>query len=211
VREGRAAHVVVDRLALVAEARRAVRHHALALGRADRGAKIGLLAEAAFALAAFRRVERNHVIACLDRRHARPDLADDARTFMTENRRKDSFAVEAVERVGIGVTDSGRFYLDEDLTGLRAVQIDLDDFERLLGLECDSSAGLHLELHIFFSSRCPDLPRRAPRLSGLIIWSPCRLFPPECRRRVYLRAWEVAPGRPRHAHGRADRRRGRPC
>src|SRR5579859_6060037 len=63
VRERRAAHVVVDGLALVGEARRAVRHQALALGGADRRAEIGLLAEAAFALAAFGRVERNHVIA----------------------------------------------------------------------------------------------------------------------------------------------------
>ena len=195
----------------MAEARGAVRHHALALGGADGGAEIGLLAQAAFALAAFRRVERNHVIAGLDRRHARPDLADDAGALMTEDRRKDAFAVEAIERVGVGVTDSGRLYLDEDLTGLRAFQIDLDDFKRLLGLECDSGAGLHLKLHIFFSSRCTDLPRRAPRMLGMIIWSPCRPFPPQCRRRVCLHAWQAARGRPRHSRGRADRRRGRPC
>src|SRR5437879_12688918 len=97
------------------------------------------------------------MIACLDRRHARPYFADDARTLMTEDRRKDSFAVKAIERVSVGVTDSGRLYLDEDFTGLRAFQIDLDDFKRLLGLECDSSAGLHLKLHKFFSSRCMDL------------------------------------------------------
>ena len=84
------------------------------------------------------------MIAGLDRRHARPDFADDAGALMTEDRRKDSFAVEAVERVGVGVTDSGRLYLDEDLAGLRAFQVDLDDFKRLLGLECDSGAGLHL-------------------------------------------------------------------
>ena len=83
VREGRAAHVVEDRLALVAEARGAVRHHALALRGADRGAQIGLLAQAAFALPAFRRVERDHVIARLHRDHAGADLANDAGAFMT--------------------------------------------------------------------------------------------------------------------------------
>src|SRR5271169_149310 len=44
VRKSRTAHVVVDRLALVAEARGTIRHHALALGRADRGTEIGFLA-----------------------------------------------------------------------------------------------------------------------------------------------------------------------
>ena len=42
VRKGRAAHIVVDRLALIAEARGAVGHQAFALGRADRGAEVGL-------------------------------------------------------------------------------------------------------------------------------------------------------------------------
>src|SRR3546814_8168884 len=51
VGEGRAAHVMEDRLPLVAEAAGAVRHHALALGRADGGAQIGLARQAAFALA----------------------------------------------------------------------------------------------------------------------------------------------------------------
>ncbi|MEH2541386.1 hypothetical protein V1287_005320 [Bradyrhizobium sp. AZCC 1699] len=81
------------------------------------------------------------MIAGLDRRHARPDFADDACALMTEYRRKDSFAVESVERVGIGVADSGRLYLNEDFTGLRAFQIDLDDFKRLFGFERDSGAG----------------------------------------------------------------------
>jgi hypothetical protein len=151
---------VEDRLALVTEARGAVRHHTLALRGAYGGAEVGLLAEAAFALPAFGRVERNHVIARLDRRHARPYFADDARALMTKDRRKDSFAVEAVKRVGVGVANPGRLYFDENFAGLRAFQIDLNDFKRLLGLECDSSASLHLKLHISFSSRCTDLPGR---------------------------------------------------
>jgi hypothetical protein len=75
VREGRAAHVVEDRLALVAEAAGAVGHHALALGGADRGAEIGLAAEARLTLAAFGRVERDDVVADFDRGDAGPDLA----------------------------------------------------------------------------------------------------------------------------------------
>src|SRR6185437_496522 len=55
IRERRAAHVMKNGLALVAEARGAVRHQTLALRGADRGAEVGLLAQAAFALPAFRR------------------------------------------------------------------------------------------------------------------------------------------------------------
>ena len=67
---------------------------------------------------------------------------------MAEDRGKDALAVEAVERVGVGVADAGRLDLDQDFAGLRSFQIDLDDLERLLGFERDSGAGLHSQLHI---------------------------------------------------------------
>jgi hypothetical protein len=66
---------------------------------------------------------------------------------MPEDRGEDAFAVEAVERIGIGVTDARRLDLDQDLAGLRAFQVELDDLKRLLGFECDCGAGLHLGLH----------------------------------------------------------------
>ena len=67
VREGRAAHVVEHVVAVAAEAAGAVRHHALALRGADRGAEIGAPRQAGFALPAFRRVERDDVVAGLQR------------------------------------------------------------------------------------------------------------------------------------------------
>src|SRR5262249_13848586 len=120
VREGRTAHVMIDRLAPIAEARCAIRHHALALGSADWRAQIGLLAEAAFALTAFGRVERNDVIPRLDRGNAGADLADDARAFMTKDGRKNSLAVEAIERVGVGMANARGLDLDQDLARLRS-------------------------------------------------------------------------------------------
>src|SRR6185312_13636508 len=57
--------------------------------------------------------------------------------------------VEAGERVIVGVADAGRLDFDQDLAGLRAIQIDLDDLERLLRLESDRSTSLH---------RCSLLP-----------------------------------------------------
>src|ERR1019366_8993629 len=62
------------RRAVAGKARGAIRHHTFALRRADRRAEIGLLRQAGFALAAFRRVERDDVIALLQGRHDRPDL-----------------------------------------------------------------------------------------------------------------------------------------
>ena len=90
VREGRAAHVMEDGLALVAEAAGAVRHHALALGRANGGAEIGLARKARLTLAAFGRVQRDHVVARLDAGHAGADFAHHARTLMTEDRRENA-------------------------------------------------------------------------------------------------------------------------
>ena len=88
VRERRAAHVVEHVVAVAAEARGAVRHHALALRGADRGAEIGAPRETGFALPAFRRVERDDVIADFERRHAGADLAHDARALVAEDRRE---------------------------------------------------------------------------------------------------------------------------
>src|SRR6202167_3513902 len=144
IRESRAAHIVEDRLALMAETRGAVRHQALALGGADRGAQIGLLAEAAFALAAFGGVERDHVIAGLHRGDARADLPDDAGALMAEDRGENSFAVQTIQRIGIGVTDARRLDLDKDFASLWTIQVEFDDLKRLFCLERDCGACLHL-------------------------------------------------------------------
>src|SRR5690606_16723595 len=68
--EGRAAHVVVDRLTVVGEAAGAVRHHALALGGAHGGAQVGLAALAEQALPALGGVQRNDVVTRLYRGYA---------------------------------------------------------------------------------------------------------------------------------------------
>ena len=141
--KGRAAHVVENRVAFVAEARGTVGHQALALRGADRRAEIGLLTETAFALPAFRRVQRDHVIAWLDRGDAGSHLAHDASAFMAQDRRENSFAVESIQRIGVSVTDSRRLDLDQDLTRFRAFQIEFDDFERLLGFKSNRGARFH--------------------------------------------------------------------
>src|ERR1700722_4899331 len=143
VRERRAAHVVIDGLALVAEARGTVGPHALALGGADSRTQIGLLAQAAFALATFWRVERNDVVAWFHRSHAGADFTYDASALVAEDGWKQAFAVEAIERVGIRVANAGGLDLDQDLTRLRPFQIEFDNFQWLLGFESDGGACLH--------------------------------------------------------------------
>src|SRR3546814_10795798 len=64
--EGRAAHVVVQRLAFVREATAAAGHPALALGGAHRHAQVGLAGLAEFALPAFGAVHRDPVVAGRD-------------------------------------------------------------------------------------------------------------------------------------------------
>ena len=88
IREGRGAHVMEDLVAAEREPAGAVGHHALALGRADRGAEIGLARQAVLALPAFRRVERDDVVALLQAGHPGPDIDDDAGALMAEDRRE---------------------------------------------------------------------------------------------------------------------------
>jgi hypothetical protein len=143
VRERRGAHVVEQLLAVEREARGAVRHQALALGGADGGAQIGLAREARRTLPAFRRVERDDVVALLHAGHARPDVDDDAGALMAEDGGEQPFGVGAGERELVGVADAGRLDLDQHLAGFRPVELDLGDLERLGLLECDRGAGFH--------------------------------------------------------------------
>ena len=93
--EGRAAHVVKDRVAVAAETAGAVRHQAFALRGSDRRTKIGSTRETGFALAALRRVERNDMIANFQRAHTRTNIAYDARAFVAQDCRKQTFWVRA--------------------------------------------------------------------------------------------------------------------
>src|SRR5258708_14293990 len=100
------------------------------------------------------------MIARLHRSDACAHLANNPGTLMTEDRRKDSFAVEAVKCVGVGVTNAGRLYFDKDFASFRAIQIKLNDFKRLFCFERDSSASLHLShlpSKIFLELGCPIL------------------------------------------------------
>ena len=154
VGEGRGAHIVEQPVAADGEAAGAVRHQALALGLADRDAEIGLAGEAEFAMAAFRRVERNHMVAGLERGDAGAGIDDHARSLMAQNGGKQPLRVCPGERVGIGMANAGRPDLHQDLALAGAVEFHGFDAERLAGFQGYGGAGLH--------GRRPPLDDRRP-------------------------------------------------
>src|SRR5262245_53400703 len=106
IRECGRAHVMVQLLAVEREARGAVGHDALTLRRADGGAQIGLARQTRRALPAFRRIERNDVVALLHAGHTRPHIDHDAGALVAEDGREQSFRIGAGERELVGVTDA---------------------------------------------------------------------------------------------------------
>ena len=141
--EGRAAHVVIDGLAVVAEACRAIGHHALALGGAHGHAQIGLSALAEQAFAAFGGVQRNHMVAGLDAGHAFAHFHHDARAFVAQHGREDAFGVVTAQGESVGMTDAGMGDLDQHLASLGRRDVDFDDLQGFSGFEGYGGAGFH--------------------------------------------------------------------
>src|ERR1700681_1630099 len=123
VGEGRAAHVVIHGFAVEGESAGPVGHHALALRRANRSAKVGLARQARLALPAFGRIERNDVVALLDTRHAWAHVDHDAGALVTQDSRKEPFRIGAGTREFVGMADAGRFDLDQHFARLRSSQL----------------------------------------------------------------------------------------
>jgi hypothetical protein len=132
-----------DRLAADREARSAVGHQALALGGADRGAEIGLARQAGRALPAFRRVQRNDVIALLDTGDALADVDHDARALMAEDRRKQPFRIGAGQCEFVGMADAGRLDLDQHFALARSLELNSGYFQRLSSSDGDGGANIH--------------------------------------------------------------------
>jgi len=145
IREGRAAHVVMDGLALVGESRGTVRHQPLALCGADLLAEIGLGVQAVLALAALRRIERYDVVAGFQRGDARPDLDYDASAFVAHDGRKQPFRIGTRDGEVVRVADTGGLDLDQDFASLRPLDVDLDDFKRLTSGKGDGGTRFHGE------------------------------------------------------------------
>src|SRR5262249_19549206 len=107
------------------------------------GAEVGLARQAAFAGAAFGRVERDHVVALLERDHARPDIDHDAGALVAEDHREKAFRIATRARELVGVADTRRLDLDQHLADLRACEIDRLDLEVLARFVADCGFRLH--------------------------------------------------------------------
>ena len=79
--------------------------------------------QAIFALTAFRGIERDYVIAGLERGDAFADFQHDTGTLMAENGRECAFWIGAGQGELVGMADTGCLDLDQNLTRLRAFQI----------------------------------------------------------------------------------------
>ena len=143
IRKGRCAHVVVDGFAAERKTRGAVGHQALALGSADRGAEIGLARKAGRALPAFRRVQRNNVIAFFHTGDAATDIDNHARALMAEDRRKQPFGVSARQCEFVGVANAGGLDLDHHLALARPLELHGGYFQRLSRGGGDGGANIH--------------------------------------------------------------------
>src|SRR6266446_9923506 len=133
---------MMDLVCAAREPAGAVRHHPLALRRADRHAQIGFARQAIFALSAFWCVERDHMIALGDACYLAPDIDDDAGALMSEACREEPFGISPRQGELVGVADPGRLDLEQNLPVFWPVELDGFDRERLPGLVSDSSAGL---------------------------------------------------------------------
>ncbi len=143
VAEGAGAHVVEDRLAVDAEAAGGIGHQALALRAADQLAQVGLAREAELALAALGGVERDHVVALLERGDARAHVHHHARAFMAQDGREDAFRIGAREGVVIGVADACGLDFHQHLAELRALEVHGLDGQGFAGFPGNGCFGLH--------------------------------------------------------------------
>lgn len=131
-----------NRLTLVGKTRGAIGHQALALGRTDGLAQVGLAREAEFAFAAFRGVQRDHVIADRDRGHALADGFNHRATFVPQDRRENAFRVSPRQGVGIGMANAGRDHAQQHFAGLGHGDIHFNDLKGFLGFEGHGGTGL---------------------------------------------------------------------
>ncbi len=142
--ERRGAHEVAQRLAVPAEARRAVGQEPESLLVANRDAAVRARAEAMDALAALGGEQRDDVVARRDEpAPAVTDLLHHTGAFVAEHTRRVAGRVGSGGRVQVGVADAAGREPDERLARLRLVEVDLLDGERLSELLQDGGADPH--------------------------------------------------------------------
>jgi hypothetical protein len=133
---------VIDRLAVHVQPMMAAQQLAGGARRHRALADIGPSLEAAPAAAAAHVEGEADMIADLDVVHARAELDDLARAFVTQHDRRRPRPV-AIDQRQIGVAEAGAAHLDQHLALAGRIEIELDDLDRLALGEGARRAALH--------------------------------------------------------------------
>ena len=94
-------------------------------------------------MTAFRRVQRNDVIALFYAGHTAPGIHHHAGALVTQDRREQPLGIGAGKREFIGVADAGRFYFNHYLALARAIELHGCDLERLSSGDSNGGANIH--------------------------------------------------------------------
>jgi PhzF family phenazine biosynthesis protein len=139
---------VINRLALIRKARGPIWHQSFALCGPYSLTQIGFARSAEFAYTTLCRIERDHVVADLQRRHTLTKCLDNATAFMSQDHRKDAFRVLTGEREGIGMTNARGNNAHQHFTFAGRLDINLDNLEGLVWGKSYGSAGFdgHLDI-----------------------------------------------------------------
>ena len=143
---------MVDGLAVVGKARRAIGHHALALGGAHGSTQVGLAALAEQALTALGGVQRNHVVTGLDAGHAFAHFHHNASALVAQHHREQALGVFTAQGEGVGVAHAGVGDLDQHFALLGRGDIDFHDLQGFSGLKGHGGAGFHGQVFLWKGS-----------------------------------------------------------
>ena len=133
-----------------------IRHQATTLCFTNRLTEICFARGTVFTNATFRGVKWNDVVTLTQRCYSFPDFNHHTRPFVSEDGREKSFRVISRQGKRIGVTDTRRPDLYQNLSFPGPVYIDCFDTERLTGLVSNcGTTGYHDALLISGSAKYP--------------------------------------------------------
>src|SRR5690242_6886573 len=147
---------MVNGLSILGEARRAVGHQSLPLRGSNRLAEVGFSRSAEFALAAFRGIKRDNMVAHFHTCDTLAQRLNDAASLMPKYGGKLSLGIFSRQRKRIGMADACSDNAHQYLALLRGLQVDFFDVQRLARAPGHGRASFK-RFHIATPPSCADL------------------------------------------------------